>query len=143
MTTEQNKAIVRRFFEAFEADNQTALKDVLAVDVVAHLPGMPGPQNRETILQGVRMFNAAFSDREFTIDELIAEGDKVATRTTMRATHTGEYQGQPPTGDQIVMSGFTIERIEDGKIVERWFTYDRLDLMQQLGLVPTARNASR
>ena len=137
MTSERNKAIVRRFFEAFKANDQTALKEVLAPDVVAHLPGMPGPQNRETMLQGVRIFNAAFSDRDFTIDELIAEGDRVATRTTMRAAHTGEYQGQPSTGKQIVMSGFTIERIQDGKIVERWFTYDRLDLMQQLGLVPS------
>ncbi|HLF74778.1 MAG TPA: ester cyclase [Anaerolineales bacterium] len=136
MTTEQNKAIVRRFFEAFKADDQAALKEVLAPDVVAHLPGAPGPQNREAMLQGVSMFNAAFSDRSFTIDDLIAEGDRVATRTTMRAVHSGDYQGQPPTGKQIVVSGLTIERIQDGKIVERWFIHDRMDLMQQLGLVP-------
>jgi steroid delta-isomerase-like uncharacterized protein len=136
MTTEQNKAIVRRFFEAFKADDQAALKEVFAPDVVAHLPGVPGPQNRETMLQGVSMFNAAFSDRNFTIDDLIAEGDRVATRTTMRAVHSGGYQGQPPTGKQIVVSGLTIERIQDGKIVERWFIHDRMDLMQQLGIVP-------
>jgi predicted ester cyclase len=88
------------------------------------------------MLQGVSMFNAAFSDRNFTIDDLIAEGDRVATRTTMRAVHTGLYQGQPPTGKQIVLSALTIERIQDGKIVERWFIHDRMDLMQQLGLVP-------
>lgn len=136
MSLEQNKSIVRRFFEAYAANNQDALEEVLAPDLVAHLPGAPGPQDRDAVLQGISLFNAAFGDRNFTIDELIAEGDRVATRTTMRAKHTGDYQGQPATGRQIEMSALAIERIEDGKIVERWLSYDRMEMMQQMGLVP-------
>lgn len=136
MSLEENKAVARRFFKAYEANDQAALKKVVAPDVVAHMPGSAGPVGREAMLQGIRAFNAAFSDRHFTVDDLIAEGDRVATRTTMRATHTGDYQGHPPTGGQIVISGLTIERIKEGKIVERWLRYDQMKLMQQLGLIP-------
>lgn len=136
MTLEQNKAIVRRFFEAFEADDHTALKEVTAPDLVAHLAGAPGPLNREGMLQGISAFSTAFSDRKSTIHDLIAEGDKVAAHTSMTAIHTGNYMGQPATGKQVVIDAFTIEYIKDGKIVERWFNHDQMDLMQQLGLVP-------
>jgi steroid delta-isomerase-like uncharacterized protein len=100
------------------------------------MPGSAEPVGREMMLQGISAFNAAFSDRRFTIDDLIAEGDRVATRTTMRATHSGDYQGHPATGRRIEMSGISIERIEDGKIVERWLKYDLMELMRQLGVVP-------
>jgi steroid delta-isomerase-like uncharacterized protein len=133
MTNEQNKAIVRRFWKAFEANDQAALNEVLAPDLVARTPGAPEPLNRAMHLQGIRSFNAAFSDRLFTIDELIAEGDKVATRTTLRGTHTGDLQGHPPTGKQIAATGLTIERIKDGKIAERWFSFDAGRVMQELG----------
>jgi predicted ester cyclase len=137
MTAEQNKAIVRRFFEAFEADDQGAFDEVLAPDLVAYSHGMPGPQNREAHLQAIRAWNAAFGDTRFTIEEQIAEGDKVATRVTMRATHDrGDFQGLPPTDKQIQSSGVTIERIAGGKIVERRVSSDWLGIMQQLGLVP-------
>lgn len=137
MTTEQNKAVVRRFFEAFEADDQTALTELLAPDLVAYSHGVPGPQTREAHLQGIRMWNAAFGDTQFTIDEQIAEGDKVATLVTMRSVHSrGDFQGLPPTGKEVTTGGVTIERIRDGKIVERRVSSDWLDMMQQLGLVP-------
>lgn len=136
MSAEQNKAIVRRFFRAFEANDETALKELLASDLVAYSHGTPGPQNREVHLEGIRMTNAAFSDSQFVIEELIAEGDKVASRTTWRATHTGDFMGHPPTGKEVEVSGMTVEHIKDGKIVERWVSLDQLGLMQQLGLVP-------
>jgi steroid delta-isomerase-like uncharacterized protein len=135
MTNEQNRAIVRRFWKAFEANDQVALKEVLAPDLVAQSPSAPVQQNREMHLQGIRAFSAAFSDRHFTVDELIAEGDKVATRTTLRGTHTGVLQGYPPTGKQMVATGLTIERIQDGKIVERWFSFDAARVIRELGLV--------
>jgi predicted ester cyclase len=69
------------------------------------------------------------------VDELIAEVDKVATLTTLWGIHTGVLQGYPPTGKQIAATGLTIERIEDGKIVERWFSFDAGRVMQELGLV--------
>ena len=136
-TTERNKAVVRRFFEAFEANDEAALNEVLAPDLVAYSHGAPGPQTREVHLQGIRLWNAAFGDTHFTIDEQIAEGDTVATRVTMRSVHNrGDFQGLPPTGKEIVTGGVTIERIRDGKIVERRVTHDWLGILQQLGLVP-------
>ncbi len=139
MSTEQNKAIVRRFFEAFEANDQAALKEVLAPDLVAYSHGAPGPQNRDAHLQGISGWNAAFSETRFTIEEQIAEGDKVATRATLRSVHSrGDFQGLPPTGRQVAVSGISIERIKDGKIVERRVQGDWLGMMQQLGLVPSS-----
>jgi steroid delta-isomerase-like uncharacterized protein len=132
---EQNKAIVRRFWKAYEANDQATLKEILAPDLVAQSPSSPDPQNHEMHLQGIRAFNVAFSDRHFTVDELIAEGDKGATRTTLRGTHSGDLQGFPPTGKQMAATGLTIERIEDGKIVARWFSFDAARAMQELGLV--------
>jgi predicted ester cyclase len=137
MTTEQNKAVVRRFFSAFEADDQAALTEVLAPDLVAYMHSRPDPQTREAHVQGIRMWNAAFSDTRFTIHEQIAEGDKVATRVTMRSIHSrGDFQGLPPTGKEITSGAISIERIRDGKIVERWVNYDFLGMLQQLGLLP-------
>ena len=137
MTTEQNKAVVRRFFEAFEANDQATLNELLAPDLVAYSHGGPDPQNREAHLQRIRMWNATFSDTHFTIHEQIAEGDLVATRETMRSVHSrGDFQGLPPTGKEITSSAVSIERIRDGKIVERRVISDFLGVMQQLGLLP-------
>jgi predicted ester cyclase len=140
MTTEQNKAVVRRFFEAFEADDQAALNELLAPDLVAYMHGRPDPQSREAHVQGIRMWNAAFSDTRFTIHEQIAEGAMVATRVAMRSIHTrGDFQGLPPTGKEITTGGISIERVRDGKIVGRWVIYDLFGIMQQLGLLPPSR----
>jgi predicted ester cyclase len=139
MSAEQNKAIVRRFFEGFEANNEAAMKAVLSPDLVAYTHGGPGPQTREEMLQGIRMWNDTFSDTHFEILEQIAEGDTVATYMVFHSTHSkAEFQGLPPTGKQIEMEGVTLERIKDGKIVERRVISDWLVAMQQLGLIPQA-----
>jgi predicted ester cyclase len=138
----QNKAIVRRFFEAFSANDQAALKEVLAPELVAYTHGDPDPQNREAMLQAISSWNAVF-ETHFTIDEQIAEGDKVATRLTTRAIHNGgEYMGLSPTGKQAEVSGISIERIKDSKIVERHVSTDWHGMMQQLGLVPSPEAGS-
>src|SRR3712207_6167048 len=91
MAAEQNKALVRRFYEAFEANDEAALKEVLAPDLVAYSHGPPGPQNREVHVQGITMWNTAF-ETHFTVEDQVAEGDRVATRVTMRALHNrGEF----------------------------------------------------
>ncbi len=136
MTSEQHKTIPRRFFKAFETNDQAALKEVLAPDFVAHHPGNPDPLSREELLQIINSYKAAFSDQQYTIEDQIAEGDKVATRVIWRATHSGDYQGVPPTGKRVAISGIAISRIKDGQIVERWLDLDAMGLMQQLGLVP-------
>ncbi len=137
MTTEQNKTLVRRFYEAFGENDQAALKEVLAPDLAAYSHGSPGPQDRETHVQVIGGWNAAFPDTRFTIEEQIAEGETVATRVTLRATHSGgEFQGLPPTGRQVEVSGVSIERIQGGRIAARSVHSDYLGMMQQLGLVP-------
>jgi steroid delta-isomerase-like uncharacterized protein len=142
MSAEQNKAIVRQFFAAFEANDEAALRQVLAPHLTAHSHQSPGPQTREEHVKAIRMWNAAFRDTHFTIEEQIAEGDKVATRVTMRSVHSGgEFMGLPPSGKQVVTGGITIERIEDGKIVERRVVSDWLGMLQQLGLVPAPQGS--
>ena len=133
--SEEHKAIVQRFIEGFKTNDLATLKKLMAPDYVAHAPGMPGPLDRETVLQRISMLFAAFSDLSIIIEDQIAEGDRVASRFTWRATHTGDYQGLAPTGKQVAVSIVTIERIKDGKIVERWVNQDNLGLMQQLGAV--------
>ena len=140
MNSEQNKTLVCRFWEAYEANDQVALNDVLAPELVAQSPGSSEPQTREQHLQGITMFNAAFTERHFTVEQMVAEGDMVATRTTLRGIHTGVFQGHPPTGKSIVATGLTLERIKDGRIVERWFSFDTTNVLQELGLTTLSAN---
>jgi predicted ester cyclase len=141
MTTReaQNKAIVRRFFEAFGANDQADLNEVLAPELVVYSHS-PDPQNREAYLQEIGRWHAAFGETLFTIEEQIAEADKVVSRATLRAIHSrGDFLGLPPAGKQIVVSGITIERIQDDKIVEHRVESDWWGMMQQLGLVPAPK----
>ena len=134
MTTDDNKAVVRRFYQAFEANDLEALQDVLAPELVAY---NLNPQNRDEHLQGIRGWNAIFSDNQFEILDQIAEGDMVASHVILRSTHSkANFQGVPPSGKQIVTPAVSIERIKDGKIVERRVYSDRLGMMRQLGLIP-------
>ena len=133
MTTEQNKVIVRRFYKAFEENDLETLKEVLAPDLVAF---NLNPQNRDEHLQGIIMWNAAFSENHFEILDQFAEGDQVATRVILRSIHSkADFQGVPPSGKQIETPAVTIERIKDGKIVERSVYSDRLGMLRQLGIV--------
>jgi steroid delta-isomerase-like uncharacterized protein len=141
MTSEEKRNVVVQFWKAYEADDRTRLSDLLASDFVAHAPGGHGSHGREEHLHGVAMFNQAFSDRHFTVEEMVTEGDTVATRTTLRGTHTGELEGHPPTGKQITTTGLTMERVQHGKIVERWFHFDIAGVLEELG-VSTGPDAS-
>jgi steroid delta-isomerase-like uncharacterized protein len=141
MSTEQNKAIVRRFMEAFETNDLAGFQEVLSPELVAHTQHIGGSANRETMLQGISRFHAAFSELHLTLEDLIAEGDRVATRGTTQAVHTGSFMGAPATGKQVTFSTMSVERIEDGKIVERWVNTDFMSLMQQLGLIPPPQPA--
>lgn len=134
MTTEQIKAIARRFLDAAVAVDPANFKDLLSPDFVAHLA--TGPANREVFLQHNNVFIMAFSERHFTVKDQVAEGDKVVTLATWRGTNSGSFQGLPPTGKQIAISAILIERIKDGQIEEHWSLFDQLSMMQQLGLIP-------
>ena len=137
--SEENKAIVRRIFEEVWNQNDLAVADeVVASDQVNHDPGLPGmPSGPEGLKYLVQTFRAAFPDLQFTVEDQVAEGDKVVTRWTMRGSNTGSFLGMPPTGRTVAVSGINIDRLANGKLVEHWRSADQLGMLQQLGLIPT------
>ncbi len=136
--SEENKAVVRRFNELVEGYWRTgdtdAFDEVIAPDFVHHAPGLP--PDLEGMKQALPMFRAAFPDMRLTVEEMIAEGDKVVDRVTVRGTHEGELMGIPASGKQVEFMETHISRIADGKIVERWGQWDAMGMMQQIGAVP-------
>ena len=143
MSTEDNKAVVRRFFEeVLNQKKRAVLDEVFDLNVVDHFapPGTPGG------LEGARhtldMFLTAFPDLHFTVEDLIAEGDEVVARVTMSGTQHGAFMGVPPTGKHVTITGIDINRFVGGKSVEHWVEMDALGMMQQLGVVPAPGQAS-
>ena len=134
--TEQNKAIVRRNYETADKNDLTTFSEQLAPDLVLHYPGMPGQLNREALIQMMNVMFSGLTQRQHVFEDQIAEDDKVATRLTLHAVHTGEFQGMPATGKQIGVPQTTIHRIQNGKIVEVWVSSDDISMMKQLGLMP-------
>ena len=133
MSTEANKALLRRYVQEVEnAGNLAALDELTSDDFVDHSvpPGLP--PGRDGTKQLLTMYFAAFSDLQATIDDMVAEGDKVVVRGTVRATHQGEFMGIPPSGKQMMFTGIHIFRIAEGKIAEHWLEVDMLGLLQQL-----------
>ena len=133
MSTEHNKAIIRRFYdEVINQNNLAALDDLLGDQYVSHdLPSDPAA------LKGfIDGMHTAFPDGRITIDQLIAEGDTVAMRGTYRGTQTGRLQDIPPTGKAVTVSAQDVYRVVAGKIVEHWGGPNQLSLLQQLGVVP-------
>jgi steroid delta-isomerase-like uncharacterized protein len=136
MSTEENKELVRRYQEAYNTNNMDALDEIVAPNLISHslMPGLaPG---RESLRQLQQLTLAAFPDFHTTIEDLIAEGDKVVARCTTRGTHKGEFLGIPPSGKPFTFTWISIFRIADGKIVEHWGEEDALGWLQQLGAIP-------
>ena len=136
MSAHENKALARRVFEeVWNKGNLAVADEVWANNFVGHaVPDeIKGP---EGVRQFFSVFRSAFPDLQFTIEDQIAEGDKVVTRWTLRGTHEGEFQGIAPTGKQMAMTGITVQRIAGGRIVEGWTNRDALGMLVQLGVVP-------
>jgi steroid delta-isomerase-like uncharacterized protein len=139
MSTEANKTLVRRTLEEFfNGRDMTLAEKFFAADFVNHNPNLPHVRDLAGLKQLWQGIHEAFPDHHTTIDHLIAEGDQVAKRSTLVATHQQEWNGIPATGKQITIQGITIYRIVNGKIVELWWGYDSLGVLQQLGVVPAA-----
>jgi predicted ester cyclase len=137
MSTEENKAVVRRYLEeVVNRDNRDTAREVLAPAVVWHLPGLPDLRGLAGDEQLNAMFRGPFPDAHVTVDDMVAEGDKVSTRLSYRGTHLGEFQGMPATGKSFVMCGMQVARIAEGKLVEAWALPDMLGLLQQLRAIP-------
>jgi steroid delta-isomerase-like uncharacterized protein len=136
MTTPGNKAISRRFFEEFwNAGNLDAIHELTTENVVLRDRDMGEHRGHDASRTFVATYRNAFPDLRFTIEEQIAEGDKVVTRWTARGTHRGALMGIPPTEKSVTVSGITLDRITDGRIAESIGSWDALGLMQQIGVL--------
>jgi steroid delta-isomerase-like uncharacterized protein len=131
LSTEQTKALVRRYFEqVVNRVDRVAAEQIVAPDVVFHSPYTPQPtRDRESFLGMLSAVHAAFPDFKLVEHDLVAEGDRVASRWTVLGTHKGELGGAPPTGKKLEISGLSIYRIANNRIVEGWV---QDDTMQQL-----------
>ena len=142
MSAEENRAIVRRFWGVWEEGNIDLVDELLAPDYVNHTPASPDqPTGPEGVKGLVAMFRSAIPDLRVVVEDMIAEGEKVAVRYTLEGTHEGELFGVPPTGKRLSIKSISVERVSDGKIREHWRVTDTLDMMQQLGAIPTPQHA--
>lgn len=142
MSTEVNKTSLRRFYdEVFNKKNKAAIDEFIAPNQVDHAapPGTPG--GLAGARQTITMYLTAFPDLHFTVEDIIAEGDRVVARLTMRGTQQGAFMGTPPTGKHVTSTGIDINRLAGGKSVEHWLEMDTLGLLQQLGVVPAPGQA--
>ena len=142
MSAEENKVANRRFYE--EAINQkhlAVLDEIADANYVSHSfpPGLP--PGREGLKAFISAFHTAFPDGHLSIDQMIAEGETVATRLTFRGTHTGNFLSIPATGKQVAVPALDMARYANGKLVEHWGGPDQMSLMQQLGVVPAPGQA--
>ena len=139
MSTEENKAIVRRVNdEVWSEGHLDVIDELIADNFVATVVGAPeqirGPQGfREFVV----MYRKAFPDLRITVDEQVAEGETVVTRWTATGTNEGDLMGIPATGKQATTAGININRVSGGKLIEGWGLFDQLGLLQQIGAVPT------
>jgi steroid delta-isomerase-like uncharacterized protein len=138
---EKNKATARRWFTDIIAQGKLSVADeIFAPHHVVHDPHAPpggwasGPESLKKI---AAPFRAGFPDLEVTIEDQIAEGDKVVTRWSATGTNAGSLHGMPPTGKTVRVTGANVARLAEGQIVESWFNFDMLTLLRQLGVVPT------
>ena len=144
MSTEDNKALIRRLFEeGWNQGNLATLDELMAPNFVDHSPIVPNlSPGSEGYKQFVVASRTAFPDFWVAIEDSIAEGDTVVMRITWGGTHQGAWLGIPPTGKQLAGTGIYIFRIAGGKVVDRWGNQDDLGMMQQLGVIPQMGQAS-
>lgn len=140
MSTETNKATVRRYIEQVVGKGRVDLIDEFMVENIA-LHGTGLASGLSAVGQWAVTLDSAFPDRQVTVDDVVAEGDRVVARTTLTGTHQGEMEGIPATGKAISQPSITIFRLANGKIAEGWFVTDNLSMMQQLGVIPAPENA--
>jgi steroid delta-isomerase-like uncharacterized protein len=140
MSNQENKAVTRRYFEElWNQANLAAIDELVAADAVGHLPGTT-IHSTEALKQRVCMLYDIYTEPNFTVEDQIAEGDKVLTRWTFRGTHSGDFMGASATGRQITATGMNLFRLANGKIAEVWLNADDLGELQQLGVIPATEH---
>jgi steroid delta-isomerase-like uncharacterized protein len=138
VSTEENKSLIHRWVDVWNTQRLDDIDRFVTPGYVRHDPTVPEVHGPEGEKQLAGMYLAAFPDLRFTVEDLVAEGDKVVARYTVRGTHRGELMGIPPTGNQIAVEAMEIYRLEDGRIAEQWVVMDGLGMMQQLGVIPAS-----
>ena len=139
MSTEENKAQVRRLMEeAFAKGKPELVDELLDPDFIRYDPYIEAGEVRgvETVKENIVWFRNVFPDLTCTIEDQIAEGDKVVSRFIWSGVHKGHFMGIPPTGNQVTVKGVVIDRVVEGKFVESRILMDNLGMMQQLGVIP-------
>lgn len=135
--SEQNKAVIRKLVDGLWNRRDPKVFDATFSDRFVDRTPMPGTDGSKAgFKQMVMGLQSAFSEDHTTLDDLVAEGDRVAWRWTFRGKHTGPLMGVPATGKQVTITGITIDRISGGQIVERWHQIDTMGMMQQIGAIP-------
>ena len=134
LRADEQKAVIRRWIEAYNDRDEAVEAEVRAPGYLAYAPGEPEPLRDEAWRALIAGYADAMPDLRITVEEVISEGDFVAARNTFSGTHTREFQGLPPSNKRITFSALEFNRFEDGKVVEHWFQLDQPALFQQLGL---------
>jgi len=143
MTIDQNRAIVRRYYDEVLNGRNVAVLDEIAVEDYIENDPFPGMGNgREQLKLRAGALLSAFSPCTFKIEDIVAEGDRVAVRWRSRGTQSGEFMGIPPTNRSYEIAGIDFHRLADGRMAEHWHVVDQLSQLQQLGLLPTSQGAS-
>ena len=137
MSAEENKALARQFIEeGFSKGNLAVADAIIAPNFANHDPGTPPlPAGPEGYKQLVTAYRTAYSDLQLSVDDLFAEGDKVAVRWSARGTHTGQLGDIPPTGKQMMITGISVLTIAGGKVADQYTNWDTLGMLQQLGVI--------
>lgn len=143
MSAESNKALSRRLLEeAFNAGNLAVIDELVTTDFVNHDAALPEPTvGPDAAKASIGAYRAGFPDLRITIEDQIAEGNRVVTRWSAKGTNQGEMMGMPPTGKQATVTGITIDLVVDGRIAESRTNWDTLGMLQQLGVVPAMATA--
>jgi steroid delta-isomerase-like uncharacterized protein len=139
MSAEENKAIVRRWFDAQSSATYdlATLDELTAPDFVYHSPSWPEVRTHEERKQKIIIeFTAAFPDLKYDLKDVIAEGDKVVLRYSLSGTHKGEFAGIPPTNKRFDLTSLCVLRLADGKVAEMWVENNSFVMLQQLGVIP-------
>jgi steroid delta-isomerase-like uncharacterized protein len=138
---ESNKAIMRRFWDAWEQGNVDLLDELLVPEYINHTLAAPDlPPGPEGVKEVVSMFHSAMPELRVAIEDMIAEGDKVATRYALQGTHRVHLFGAAPTGRRLSIKSITMERVVGGKITEHWRVTDEMGMMRQLGVFGAPEN---
>jgi steroid delta-isomerase-like uncharacterized protein len=135
MSTQQNKAILKRFISEVNKGNFNVMDELFAEDLVDWYPSPGATPSREGFKQNLIGTRKTFPDFHWSLEDIIAEGDKVVYRLMMQGTDTGGFMGMPPTGKKVSFAGISILRFAHGKAVERWYIGDNMTALHQLGLL--------